>query len=185
MMHMCDPLTRCDVTKSHNCRWDYWRGVSGALFSVGGRSFCWSGLTFNFQVNYMHDNLHKTLKERKKHNWSPLMFFFFKKQISAFPKMTNAEEKSFFPTSSLNANMFHLVEASVVRGKPLSESGVVAHTDRGWWGSVREDCETGVNTTGFCYSCHSVHCGSALSSLLSVACTWLNLSVRYPILWLN
>ena len=46
-MQMLDKVTECDVTKSHNRRRDYWRGVSGAVFSDRERSFrWWSLLTF-------------------------------------------------------------------------------------------------------------------------------------------
>ena len=53
-----------------------WRGVSGAVFSVGEQSFHWCGLlTFwTFKIFYMHSNLNKTLKEWKtikKHDRSP------------------------------------------------------------------------------------------------------------------
>ena len=43
-MQMCDMVTWCDVMKSQTQRQDYWRGVSGAVFSVGQRMFCWCRL---------------------------------------------------------------------------------------------------------------------------------------------
>lgn len=61
--------------------------------------------------------------------------------------------------------MFLFVKVSFVRGRALSESSMVVHADQG----LREatilnvEWEMGwgiVNTTAFCYSYHSFHCGS-------------------------
>ena len=61
---MCDTVTQCDVTMSqcHRIkRGRYWRGVSGTVFSVGERSFCWCGLTKHWRKG----------KKWKKQNRSP------------------------------------------------------------------------------------------------------------------
>ena len=48
-----------------NIRWDCWRGVSEAMFSVGVRSFLSHGL-FNFQELSHSKNLFNTLTEKTK-----------------------------------------------------------------------------------------------------------------------
>ena len=58
----------CVMSQSHRKkRWDHWRGVSWAAFSMGERSFCWCGpLPFlTFKIFFAHKNIYKTLKENK------------------------------------------------------------------------------------------------------------------------
>ena len=61
-MQMCYTIMQCDVTKSWEYRGNYWRGVSGAVFSVGETQ----NLTFlTFEMFYMRRDI-KTLTEWKK-----------------------------------------------------------------------------------------------------------------------
>lgn len=67
-MEMCDMVTEWDVNQSWNQRQDYWRDISGTLFSVGEESSHWHrlGAFLTFQTFYMYMNLCNTLKKRKK-----------------------------------------------------------------------------------------------------------------------
>ena len=63
----------------------------------------------------------------------------------------------------LDANMFLIVEVSFVSGSALSVSSMVVHADRGLreatMMNVKWEMGWGiVNTTGFCYSFHSLYC---------------------------
>ena len=76
----------CDVTKSQNWRRDYWRGLSGAVFSVGERSFCWCRLwPYNFR-DILHEIIWNTegkekTESRLRVNWSTLLSLFFSHRI--------------------------------------------------------------------------------------------------------
>lgn len=78
-------------------------------------------------------------------------------------KVRKQNKKSYCATLSLDANMCLIVEVSFVSGSALSVSSMVVHADQG----LREatmlnvEWEMGwgiVNTTGFCYSFHSLYC---------------------------
>ena len=80
-------------------------------------------------------------------------------------------KKRNFPTLSLNANLFHLVKVSFVRGGPFKESSVVVHTDQGM--RERDDnteCEV-CDYGGGCFN--SEHNTVLLFSSLSPLWQWL------------
>ena len=68
IMRTCDVVLQCDVTKSQNWRRDYCRGVSGAAFSVGKKSFpLFRTLGVFNHRDLLHDELlqHDKTKEKK------------------------------------------------------------------------------------------------------------------------
>ena len=55
-LYKCVSCWRSDVRKTQTLRRDYWRGVSGAAFSVGERSTGWRGLFLNQIFTLWFDN---------------------------------------------------------------------------------------------------------------------------------
>lgn len=65
-----------------------------------------------------------------------------------FPKQNY--KKHYFVTLPLNTNRLHLVKVSFVRGRPVSESSMVVHTDQGFRETtiLNVKCEGGVGDWG-------------------------------------